>query len=263
MFLSRGQEAIAITPTFSMYEHCTKVQKAIYTPVMLKNDFSLDTENLFKAIKGDTRIIFICSPNNPTANRYKKSEIEFIAENYDGLLVIDEAYVEFAKRSIDEITDEFENVIVFRTFSKAFGLAGLRLGYAITNSQLAEIIIDKFQMPFAVSKFSLKMGIKLLENVKVINDAVNDLKLERERLIKNLRATSGIQAFNSETNFVLFRTKKNSDLVHAELLKKGIMIRKIGDILNLKNCLRVTVAPNTLLDKFMSGLNEVMDEPHV
>ena len=263
MFLSRGDEALSINPTFVIYERCVRIQKAEYKSVPLNDDFSLDVDALISSVNPKTKIIFLCSPNNPTGNRFSREDILRIAENFDGLVVVDEAYADFTSETLIDLAREFENLIVFRTFSKFFGLAGLRLGYAITNRDLAKTINERFQMPFSASIIALKMATKLLEeeNFKFIEEKALELKVERSRLIKALNNIEGVKAFPSETNFILFHVEDiSSPSVYEGLLKRGVIIREIGKVLKFKNCLRVTVAPAEMMKRFLKSLEEVLDE---
>lgn len=258
MFLRRGDEAIAISPTFSIYRRCTEIQGAVYKQVSLKEDFSLDVEAMLDAVTPRTRLMFLCSPNNPTANQFSRREIGLLADGFDGLVAVDEAYVDFSGDSVIRLVEEFENLIVFRTFSKVFGLAGLRIGCAIANIEFARVIDEKFQMPYSVSLIAVKAALKILDRSEMIREAIKKVKRERERLIEELNRISGVRAFNSKTNFVLFQVDESSDIIYERLLEKGIIIRKIGRVLNYENCLRVTVAPPLITDRFLAALREVL-----
>jgi len=258
MFLRRGDEAIAISPTFSIYRRCTEIQGAVYRPISLREDFSLDAEAMLNAVTPRTKLMFLCSPNNPTANQFSREEMRLLAENFDGVVAVDEAYVDFSEGSMISLIGEFENLIVFRTFSKVFGLAGLRIGCAIANSEFARVMDEKFQMPYSVSLVAVKAALKILDRLEVIQEAVRKVKCERERLIRRLRGISGVHAFDSETNFVLFQVDKSSDIIYARLLEKGVIVRYIGRVLNYENCLRVTVAPPSITDRFLRSLQEVL-----
>ncbi|MBS7654131.1 MAG: histidinol-phosphate transaminase [Candidatus Bathyarchaeia archaeon] len=262
MFLRRGDEALSIAPTFVIYEHCVKMQGAEYKSVLLKDDFSLDVEALLSSVTPNTRVIFLCSPNNPTANQFSHKDILSIAENFDGLVAVDEAYADFAGATILDLARDLENLIVFRTFSKVFGLAGLRVGYAITSRKLAEIINEKFQMPYSVCLMALRVATKLLEeNFEFIKRKIFELRAERSRLINALNSMGRIVAFPSETNFVLFRTGNvDSSVVYKALLERGIIVRDIGQVLKFRNCLRVTVAPAQMMKRFIKELGVVLDE---
>ena len=258
MFLRRGDEAIAIAPTFSIYKRCTETQGAVYKPVSLRGDFSLDAEAMLDAVTPKTKLMFLCSPNNPTANQFSRREIELLADGFDGLVAVDEAYVDFSGDSLVSLVDELENLIVFRTFSKVFGLAGLRIGCAIANREFARVMDEKFQMPYSVSLIAVKAALKILKQSEVIRKSVEKVKEERERLIEELNRISGVRAFDSETNFVLFQVDESSRIVYERLLEKGVIIRNIGSVLNYENCLRVTVAPPPITDRFLIALREVL-----
>jgi histidinol-phosphate aminotransferase len=258
MMLKSGDEALSISPTFSIYERCVSIQRATYKPVPLKEDFSLDTEGLLDAVSPKTKLIFLCCPNNPTANRFARKDVEILAESFDGVVAVDEAYVDFSDGSFIDIANNYDNLVVFRTFSKVFGIAGLRLGSAVTNSVLAKIMDERFQMPYSVTLVALKAALKILEKIDIIKDAVEKVKIQRSVLIETLNELDGVQAFDSETNFVLFQTIKNSEAVYKELSNKGVIVRNIGQVLGYRNCLRVTVAPQPMMDRFLDALKEVL-----
>ena len=155
--------------------------------------------------------------------------------------------------------NKYENLIILRTFSKAFGLAGLRLGYAVTNDRLAKVLNEKMLLPFPVSIVTLNMGRKLLENIEVVEKAVKELKSERQKLIKSLNEIHGIEAFDSQTNFVLYNTIKPSEDVYQTLLKRGIVIKKLGKILQYENCLRTTVGLPQMNAKLLEALRKIFE----
>jgi len=258
VMLGKGDEALSISPTFSIYERCIRIQGATYKPVPLKEDFSLDTEGLLDAVSLKTKVIFLCSPNNPTANSFTCRDIEYLAKNFDGIVAVDEAYADFSGSSIIEAVGDYENLVVFRTFSKVFGLAGLRLGCAVSNPVLAKVMDERFQMPYTVTLVTLRASSKILGRMDVINKAIDEVKVQRSILIEALNKIVGVRAFGSETNFVLFQTVKGSETVYKKLLDKGVIVRNIGQVLSSKNCLRVTVAPQPMMDRFLKALNEVL-----
>lgn len=263
IFLNEGDEALSITPTFVIYERFVRIQGAEYSSISLKDDFSLDVDAFISSISPKTKIIFLCSPNNPTGNQFSRRDILRIAEDFNGLVAVDEAYVDFASETLVDLARELENLIVFRTFSKFFGLAGLRVGYAVTNCDLAKTINERFQIPYPASIIALNMARKLLEeeNFKFIEEKSLELKVERSRLIEALNNVKGVRAFPSETNFILFHTGEISSLkVYEGLLRRGVIVREIGQILKFKNCLRVTVAPAEIMRRFLKSLEEALDE---
>ncbi|RLI37643.1 hypothetical protein DRO55_00930 [Candidatus Bathyarchaeota archaeon] len=172
--------------------------------------------------------------------------------------MVDEAYVDFAGRSIIDLVDEYENLIVLRTFSKSFGIASLRLGYAVSNEELASTLDERFQMPYAVCSIALRVGLKLLDRVEVVSRAVKALKVERSRAIKLLNEIDGVRAFDSKTNFILISLPVDSRMLYERLLEKGIIVRNLGRVLHLEDCIRVTVAPRPVMDRFITTFREVL-----
>jgi len=254
LFLRKSNEVLSITPTFSIYRHSASLQGAKYINVPLKDDFSLDIEQISSKITAKTRLFFICSPNNPTANQFRMEEVRSLVKGFPGLVAVDEAYVEFAGYSTARWVEELENLIVLRTFSKAFSLAGLRLGYAVSNPELATTLSRKVQLPYSVNSIALRMGLKLLENMEVVRKAVERSKRERVRLIRRLNEIEGFAAFDSQTNFVLFQTKKPSSKVFQSLLKQGVLVKNVGKILHLYECLRTTVGLPEMNNKLLTAL---------
>ena len=260
LFLNKGDEALSIEPTFSLYWHLVNLWGAKYVGIPLKNDFSLDVKRILAAVTPNTRMLFVCSPNNPTANQFKKEEIQALVEEFPGLVAVDEAYVEFADYSIVSLVEKFENLIVFRTFSKAFGLAGLRLGYAVSNQIIATTFTEKAQLPYVADSIALKMGLKLLANIEIVKETVGQLKNERKELIDRLNKVKGVKAFDSKTNFILFQTERNSNEVFEALLRRGVLVRNIGKVLNFGGCLRATVGPQEMDNKLLAALEQVCGE---
>ena len=135
----------------------------------------------------------------------------------------------------------------------------MRIGCVVANAELAKIMNEKFQMPYSVSLIAIKAALKILKHSEVIYSAICEVKRERERLIRELNSINGVRAFNSETNFVLFKVNRSSQSVYRRLLEKGIIIRNIGRVLEYENCLRVTVAPTPMMNKFLSALRETLE----
>jgi histidinol-phosphate aminotransferase len=259
IFLEKGDCAVTFTPTFTVFKYCVKYQDAEYAAVPLKNDFSIDIEGMRKAFTSSSKLLYLCSPNNPTSNQLKLEEIETLIEEFPGIVLVDEAYAEYADYSVVPLINKYENLIVLRTFSKAFSLAGLRLGYAVANPTLAKAI-DKTPAPYPVNVVSLSMGRKLLENIDIMRESVKALKTERGKLINKLNEIKGIEAFDSKANFVLFNTAKPYEEVYQNVLKKGLIIKKLGKLLSYENCLRSTVGLPEMNAKLLTALRETMGD---
>lgn len=257
LFLEKGEIAVSIAPTFPVFKYCAKRQGANYLTIPLLDNFKLNIKQLLASFSTKTSLLYLCSPNNPTGNQFNKTEIETLINKFPGIVVLDEAYAEYAQYSLVSKVNDFENLIILRTFSKAFGLAALRLGYAVTNSKLSNILTEKSPLPFPVSSFTLNMGQKLLENYSIVSKSVAELIIEREKLIKRLNQINGIKAFNSQANFVLFAADKPYEMVYQALLNKGLLIKKIGKISHLDNCLRTTVGLPWMNEKLIENLRKI------
>jgi len=257
LFLDKNNQAVTFSPTFSVFKYCVKYQGAKYLEVPLKKGFKLDLEAMRAAFRPEAKMLYLCSPNNPTGNQFELGEIEDLIEDFDGIVLVDEAYGEYADYSVVPLISKYENLAVLRTFSKAFGLAGLRLGYAVANPTLANAI-KKIPAPYAINIVTLTMGRKLLENIDIVKEAVAALKEERKKMIEGLNRIENVEAFDSKANFVLFNTTKPYEGVHLNLLKKGVVIKKLGKLLEYENCLRSTIGLPTMNKKLLNVLKQYL-----
>jgi histidinol-phosphate aminotransferase len=259
LFLERGDRAVTFAPTFSVFRYCVKYQGAEYVAVPLQEGFALDVEAMHATFTPETKLLYLCSPNNPTGNQLEQDTVEALIEAFPGIVMVDEAYGEYADYSVTPLIDKYENLVVLRTFSKAFGLAGLRLGYAVANPLLGNAV-NKIPAPYAINTVTLTMGRKLLENVGVVREAVAALKAERGKLINELNAIRGVEAFDSRANFVLFNTGKPFEDVYVNMLKRGLIIKKLGKLLMYENCLRSTVGLPDMNAKLLNALREYLGD---
>jgi histidinol-phosphate aminotransferase len=225
--------------------------------VPLRRDFTLDAEDLLKACDEFSHICFLCSPNNPTGNQFSLSQVKSLVEKFNGLVVIDEAYVEYGKYSLVSEVKNYDNIIVLRTFSKAFGLAGLRVGYAVTSQKIASEL-KRIQLPYNVNSISLEMARRILKRFDQVEISVEKIKVERYRLIEEMKNIPGVFPYDSDANFIFFRTLRSSRQVRDQLAQKAILIRCYNSH-DLANYLRVTVGTKEMNNRFLRALKEVMD----
>jgi histidinol-phosphate aminotransferase len=258
-FLKGDEEAISISPTFAMYKIITRNHGFDYVEVPLNEDFSLNVDVFLSEVNANTFLCFLNSPNNPTGNQFPLADVKKIIEAFNGFVVIDEAYVDFAPYSVLDLIEKSENLIVLRTFSKAFGLAGLRIGYSLSNLEVTAAL-KRIQLPFNVNKVSLAMARKILEQREVIADVVTLVKSERDKLFRRMDRISGVTVFNSDTNFILFKTEKDPEKIHHGLQKKGLLIRRFKSILERGEFLRVTVGLPEMNKDFTDSLKELCEE---
>lgn len=255
-FLKTSEEAISIKPTFSMYQITVNTQRNKYNEVPLNDDFSLNVDALLSQATPRTVVCFICSPNNPTANQFKINDIQRIAEEFNGIVVLDEAYVEFAPYSIIKLVDKYENLIVLRTFSKIFGLAGLRIGYSVSNLNLSRVL-RRIKPPYNINSFSLRAALRILREEKIAKDALQRLKKERSVLIEKLNRIEGTKAFSSDANFILFRLDEDANYVFKKLLGKRILVKNVGNILGRGGYLRTTVGLPEMNVNLLNALEDI------
>jgi histidinol-phosphate aminotransferase len=260
LFVETGEAVLSFEPTFSIPKLCVKRQGGEYISVPLQSNLQLDVKGLQSKFSDKTRLLYLCSPNNPTSNQFKKEDVKALAKAFPGIVILDEAYDEFADYSFVPRIQEFPNMIVLRTFSKAFGLAALRLGYVVANPELAKVLKEKAPLPYPVSGFTLRMGGKMLDNVDLMKKSVKALVAERGKLIKALNQIGGVQAFDSQADFLLVNTQKPADEVNEKLLKRGIMLKKWGSILQYENCFRVTVGLPEMNAKLVEALKEIQGD---
>jgi histidinol-phosphate aminotransferase len=260
LFLEKAEVAVSFSPTFSIPMLCVKRQGGEYITVPLRNNLQLDVKGMLAKFSDKTRLMYLCSPNNPTSTQFKIEDVETLVKAFPGIVILDEAYGEFADYSFVPRIKELQNLIILRTFSKAFGLAALRLGYAVANPELAKILTEKSPLPYPVSGFTLRMGGKMLDNVNLMKKSVRELIAERGKLIKSLNEIKGVQAFDSQADFLLVSTQMPADEVNQKLLKRGIMLKKWGKILQYDNCFRVTVGLPKMNAKLVEALKEIQSD---
>ena len=260
LFVEKGDIAVSFSPTFAIPRLCVKQQEGEYIAVPLLSNLQLDVKGLLSKFSDKTRLLYICSPNNPTSTQFKQEDVETLTKEFPGIVILDEAYGEFADYSLVPRIREFDNMIILRTFSKAFGLAALRLGYAVANPELAKILTEKTPLPYPVSGFTLRMGSKMLDNAELMKESVGQLKRERGKLIRALNEIDGVQAFDSQANFLLVNTQKPCNEVNDKLIKRGIMLKKWGKILQYDNCFRVTVGLPEMNAKLIEALKQIQGE---
>lgn len=253
---ANNSSAISLKPTFTFYKDRCNLRSIKMKELSLDRDFSFSTKE-FLSISEDARICYICSPNNPTGNQFDREKILEIIKNFTGLVIIDEAYVEFADYSLKNLVKKNDNLVVLRTMSKAFGLAGARVGYMVSNSKIAELFINTIQYPYPLSSLSLKAASIALSKLRYVKMVIRNVRKERQRVFDEINSINGLHAFQSDANFVLFEAGKGYRSLFKKLVKKGIVVRDIGNIGEHKGCLRVTIGTRYMNNKFLNALKVV------
>ena len=232
---------IILPPTYGMYEVSANINDIEIRKVKLKPDYQLDLEDISESIDENTKLIFICSPNNPTGNSINRDDIETILANFGGLVVIDEAYINYSRQKtfIQELT-EYANLVVLQTLSKAWGLAGLRLGMAFASEDIIEVF-NKIKPPYNINEASQKLALEALQNVDQVNSWIKETVLERKKLVSELLKLPFIEnIFPSDANFILVKTN-NPAHIYNFLISNSIIVRDRSKIELCENCLRITV----------------------
>jgi histidinol-phosphate aminotransferase len=258
-FVKNKANVLIVEPTFPIYAFFVKLYGGNTTKVFLEPNFELNVEKILEW-NGKASLLFLCSPNNPTGNQFKMEDVKTLLEEFDGLVVVDEAYVEFAKYSVLECTRNFDNLIVLRTFSKAFGLAGIRAGFAVSNPSIIKYL-KRVVHPFHLNTLTQKIIALALQNWVYFKEKIDYTIKEREWLFDRLRKMEGIKPYPSDANFILFKiTKKGltSSAVKEKLLKRKIFVKDRGMFPLLENCIRVTVGTREMNEFFVDNLREVL-----
>ncbi len=257
-FCNPGKDnVIILPPTYGMYEVCANLNDVAIKKVNLLPNFQLDLEKIAEAIDGNTKIIFICSPNNPTGNTITRADIETILANFKGLVVIDEAYINFAKQKtfIQELT-EYANLVVLQTFSKAWGLAALRLGMAF-SSQPVISILNKVKPPYNINQATQDLALVALKNIKQVNEWTIATVAERERLSSELvKLTLVTKVYPSDANFILVQVT-DAEKIYTLLVNEGIIVRNRAKVSLCEGCLRITIGTKAENNQLISILEKI------
>lgn len=252
----RMDNVVAIDPTYGMYQVCADVNDVEYRKVLLDENFQFSADRLLEAADAHTKLIFICSPNNPTGNDLLRGEIEKLIRNFDGLVVLDEAYNDFSESpSFLQELDKYPNLIVLQTFSKAWGCAAIRLGMAFSSSEIINIL-SKIKYPYNVNELTQKQAINMLSRYVEIEDWIKTLKEERERLEVAFAALPcTVKMFPSNANFFLARVT-DAGKIYNYLVDQGIIVRNRNSVSLCGNCLRVTVGTKLENNKLIEALKQ-------
>ena len=241
--LFEGEHIVISSPTFEMYRFFAKLEGVKLVDVPLDEHFKLRKVEEYAK---NAKVIFICSPNNPTGNTQEREKIISVLET-GAPVVLDEAYIEFARESNVDLVNEYKNLIVLRTFSKAFGLAGIRAGYAVADEQIIDYLL-RIKTPFNLNAVSTKIAELMLDHYDLVKRNINYIIKERERIYKELRD----YAYPSEANFLLMKLD-----AYEFLLERGIVVRRLGG--GLKGHIRVTVGKKKENDRLIKALNEFLE----
>lgn len=250
---------ITVPPTYGMYEVSANINDVEIRKINLLPDYQLNMEGIAEAIDENTKIIFICSPNNPTGNSINREDIETILANFNGLVVIDEAYINYSRQKtfIQELT-EYSNLVVLQTLSKAWGLAGLRVGMAFASEEIIEVF-NKVKPPYNMNEASQELALAALQNVDQVNNWIKETVTEREKLRAELgQMSSVLSIYPSDANFILVKTENPTE-IYQFFVERGIIVRDRSKVALCEGCLRITIGTpqeNTVLMEAFKNFEE-------
>ena len=256
-FASKDTKILTSEPTFGFFEERCKLYAIPTIKIPFTSNMTLELEKFLSNAKRSD-ILYLDSPNNPTGFQFPKNKLEQLIKEFDGLVIIDEAYVEFADYSIIDMTKKKDNLIVLRTLSKSFGLAGLRVGYFVANKKAANIFTKVIQYPYPLNTVAIETAILALQKSKQVYEIVNLIKKERTRIIETLREMDVFQVFDSKANFVLFDAPGSGMRIYKALIEQGIVVKNLGKMGNHDSCLRVTVGSEEMNSKFLLAIRDLL-----
>lgn len=232
---------ILVPPTYGMYEVSANINDVTFQKVNLTKEYQLDLDGIQEAVNAQTKLIFICSPNNPTGNAINRKDIELILNNFHGIVVVDEAYINFSQtRSFTQELAEYPNLVVLQTLSKAWGLAALRLGMAFASKEIIEVF-NKIKPPYNINQATQDIVLEALDQVDQVNAWIKETVAERELLVKELVKIGYVQYITpSDANFILVRMDDPRGL-YTYLVGQGIIVRDRSKVELCEGCLRITV----------------------
>lgn len=255
IFCEPGKDnVIILPPTYGMYEVCAELNDVQVKKVPLLSNFQLNLEAIEQSIDSNTKIIFVCSPNNPTGNSINRNDIELLLNNYNGLVIIDEAYINYARQKtfIPELT-EYPNLVILQTLSKAWGLAGLRLGMAFAGQRIIDYL-NKVKYPYNINTATQQLAIEALNNISSVNNWTKTTVEQRDWLSKQLICFHFVQKINpSDANFILVKIV-DAKKVYDYLAAKGIIVRDRSKVVLCDDCLRITIGTPDENSKLVDAL---------
>ena len=257
IFCEPGRDnVVAIAPTYGMYKVCADVNNVEYRTVMLDDDFQMHADQLLAACDRNTKIIWICSPNNPTGNSLNRDEIVKVIENFDGIVIVDEAYIDFAQqKSMRQELPTHPNLIIMQTMSKAWGSAAIRLGMAFASKDIIAIY-NKVKYPYNVNLLTQQQALEALKDPFEVDKWVKTILLERSRVMQAfLDLPICEQVFKTDANFFLARVT-NAKEIYDYLVDKGIIVRNRHRVELCQNCLRITIGTRTENNELLAALRQ-------
>lgn len=259
IFCEPGKDnVILFPPTYGMYEVCAEINNVAVKKVPLTTDYQLDLEATEAAVDANTKLIFVCSPNNPTGNSIERSTIEVLLNNFDGLVVIDEAYINYARQKtfITELT-EYPNLVILQTLSKAWGLAGLRLGMAFAGQPVIDYM-NRVKYPYNINTATQQLALEALSNISSVNNWTKTTVVQKDSLSEALLTLSMTEkVYPSDANFILVKMT-DARRIYEYLSGRGIIVRDRSKVILCDDCLRITIGTPEENNQLLEALKNYM-----
>jgi histidinol-phosphate aminotransferase len=249
-----GRRVLVFEPTYALHSRLAWVANSEVVRLPLEEPWKIASGDVAHALEREPAVAFVCSPNNPTGDARPVEIVAELATRGDALVIVDEAYIEFGGESADGLTRRHPNLVVVRTFSKAFALAGARVGYCLTSPEVVQDL-RRVRLPYHLSAIAQAAGLVALEHRDEALEILDAIRKERDRILRAL-PPMGVEAFPSDANFVLFRPPRAAELVWRGLFERGVLVRDLSAL--IPGCLRVTAGTPEEIDLFLSALEEVL-----
>jgi histidinol-phosphate aminotransferase len=259
IFCVPGKDSIITTPpTYGMYKVAAGVNDVSIKEVLLTENFQLRVDDILAEADEHTKLLLLCSPNNPTANDLKRTDLLKLVSRFPGIVVVDEAYIDFSgQESMAAMVQQYPNLVVLQTFSKSFGLAGIRLGVAISSPQIIQYMRN-VKAPYNINKLTADLALKAFDHMELIKFNIEKILDERQYMAGQLQHAPGVEkVYPSDSNFLLFRIS-NAKEVYQKLAEKGVIVRYRGHEPLCEDCLRVTVGMPDENVRFLKTLKEIL-----
>lgn len=257
-FCDPGKDAVtSITPSYGMYEVSAEVNNVTFRKVKLTPDFDLDADELLRVAGNDSKLIYLCSPNNPTGNNLSRKAICRVLAEFHGLVVVDEAYIDFSSQPsfLNEL-ENYPNLVVLQTFSKAWGAAAMRLGMAFASPEIIALL-NKIKYPYNVNQLTQEYALRLLDQESRMKEQLVCILKGRTFLERGLRELPCVlKIYPSDANFILVRVT-DANGIYQRLVDKGIIVRNRTNVTLCEGCLRITVGTQTENEQLLNELQKI------
>lgn len=251
--VTTGTQVVIPRPSFSLYAQYATICGGQPVFVDLDGQFRFEVEGLHRAIVEEKPgVVILCAPNNPTGCDIDNDELENLLDATEGFVVVDEAYGEFTNRTATDLLDRYANLVVLKTLSKAFGGAGIRIGYLIAHPDIVAQVL-KVKLPFDINTFSRVAALELLDHTDLIRERASQIRDARARLFDAMDQIPGITSYTSSANFILFDVGSPDEVFNA-LVERGVLVRNVSSYPNLSRCLRVSIGTPEENDTFLKAL---------